>query len=252
MAGWTRERGEGEEAIHRSSTGEELKMRVVTRCVLVCILVALSLPGAAAKKHKKQARQKKAKVTATPAATTKTAKTAKTATPTPTPAPAPAPIPRQGTLLWGEARAGMTEDEVLKAFPGKAEVPAKGVTVSEEGTYTGATIKEAQESESSFDVSFVFKSPEKTLERVTLGCTECYASEFSKVKRKLIEKYGNPVADETPSRDRRRTIWIAEGLKIQLGWLYTNLLGREIKVLSINYSEAEKEETGRLVRTVEQ
>ena len=199
-------------------------MGIITRRALVVILVLLSLPVVAAKKTKKQARhQKKAKATATP-------------TPTPT------PTPRLTTLLWGEGRVGMTVDEVLRAFPGKAEAAAEGGAVSEDGTYTGATIKEAQVGESSFGVSFVFKSPEKTLERVTLACTECYASDFSKVKRFLIEKYGNPVLDEAPSRDRRRTVWVVEGLKVQLGWVYSNPLGRAIKVLSVNYVEAEKAE----------
>lgn len=202
-------------------------MGIITGRILVVILVLLSLPVVAAKKTKKQTRhQKKAKATATP-------------TPTPT------PTPRLATLLWGEARVGMTVDEVLRAFPGKAEAAAEGGAASEDGTYTGATLREAQVGESSFGVSFAFRSPGKTLERVTLACTECYASDFSKVRRVLIEKYGNPALDEAPSRDRRRTVWIADGLKIQLGWVYSNPLGRAIKVLSVNYVEAEKAESGK-------
>lgn len=201
-------------------------MKGWARVLVVGIVVLLAWPGLAAKK-KKAKQQKKA----TP-----------TATATATPVPDATPLP--GLLLWEGARVGMTEAEVLEAFRGRAEAPAKK-TVSEEGTYVGATIAEAKLGDSSFVVDFVFRSPEKTLQRVTLACTECYASEYSSVKRALVEAHGAPIFDEATSVDRRRAVWVVDGRKIQLRWVHSELLGRALRVLSVNFVEAERPEDGK-------
>lgn len=205
-------------------------MKVGVRCLVVGMVVLLAWPGLAAKKSKKKSQQKKAKATAT-------------ATPTPAATPTPTPTPRQGTRLWDAARAGMTEEELLQDFQGKADPSAKRA-VSEEGTYVGATMREAKIGDSSFGVEFIFRSADRKLERVTLACTECYGGEFGRVRRTLIEAYGPPLLDEAPSVDRRRTVWVADGVRIQLRWVFTDLLGGAIRVLSVHFVEAARPEPG--------
>jgi hypothetical protein len=146
--------------------------------------------------------------------------------------------PSASTPAWREAKWGMTEEEVLAAFPGEARRLPKPVVFSEQATAT-LEIPSVDVAGKPYNVTFQFSPATRKLVHIQLkheSDTAPISVMFDELRTRLIEKYGQP-ADHSEGGDTRDITWFQNDTEIQLA-LIDLISGTKIlmRAVLINYS----------------
>lgn len=125
----------------------------------------------------------------------------------------------EGPMLWRQARAGMTTQQVLSAFDGEAVALEEPEVYTLEGDTALATasIDQVEVGGVTYDVHFLVDPKQRRLIRVALKPSsdkpEIQRNAFDELKTLLLERYGKPFVEESNSaskllgwKDDERTI----------------------------------------------
>jgi hypothetical protein len=161
----------------------------------------------------------------------------------------PAPTNRPDANGWSKAKWGMTDSQVLAAFPGEARKEESGSGT--EGLVGLASIPKTRIGEHDFEVTFFFVSKSRTLQEVHLDWrVDLYsntksgselppsASDFDDLEQLLIQKYGKPaskhVENPKPHDLEKKASWVLPSTTIVLDYFEIVSPGY-VHALSIHY-----------------
>jgi hypothetical protein len=132
--------------------------------------------------------------------------------------------PAAAQTLWGSAKYGMTEAQVLKLYPG-----ARPITRNLEKEYTGLYVAGYRVARHPFDLRFIFKDGQLTRVRLDrdeyVDNTEVRAI-VADLSREFTHRYGPEVRHE----DRP-----LRGLSLEIAWRHE---GAEIEIDAVPVTES--------------
>lgn len=153
------------------------------------------------------------------------------------------------SALWQNAAAGMSEDEILTAFP--QATTSKNTETLASGAVSKLEISNYVVSSRNFIVRFFFYK--NSLEQIVLSCSDLKENDgenralFGKLADLLSAKYGRPIAEQESDFDAFLTNftkdWLSDGVKIML--VFMSLKG-DSPVLNINYQARRQEDVEKL------
>lgn len=139
---------------------------------------------------------------------------------------------------WREAKWGMTEEEIVKAFKGEAAQNEKEIIYSAE-EYSNIGIRNFELGPGKYNAHFIMDKSTKKLVRIQIAPPNYYApggpAQYRYLETLLMDKYG-PAQSKVDDPQRLRSRWVYPSTIIQLwcsqaGSLYT---------LGINYEQNTK------------
>ncbi len=127
--------------------------------------------------------------------------------------------------VWRGAKFGMTEAELIKAFPGEIQTLSK-VETFDHGKFAKLGIPSIRIGNYTYEARFIMDKGSNTLTMINIYSDggEC-SSMYDDLRNKLEAKYGTPsIVKEGPSGIRnvisKRTIWMVPNVSIQLGYFH--------------------------------
>jgi hypothetical protein len=156
------------------------------------------------------------------------------------------PSPLMAQALWQDARTGMTEAEIRKAFP-TAETPAEIGTLAD-GAACKLQISNFAVDSTPFDVCFFMKSGQ--LSQVTLKSSSPSMASFRTMTALLRARYGAELSSENAECLPKRSLtlckmeWLLDsGVNVNI--VYLDVGGRN-PLININYQTRVKAESSKL------
>ncbi len=153
---------------------------------------------------------------------------------------------------WNKARWGMTENEVLKVFEGKAtavEKPQKTLGLSKQwDAYVLVVLDEIEIGKDKYTVNFIFDGNDKKLIKVAVVIKDKSPSElqFSSLEQMLTEKYGSPSFtkdDRTPDKRLSRGVVLEGSDLLERAWNFPSTI-IELKYLNMKVTNSKRLNVG--------
>ncbi|MBU1275400.1 MAG: hypothetical protein KJ720_08490 [Proteobacteria bacterium] len=146
--------------------------------------------------------------------------------------------------VWRGAKFGMTEAELIKAFPGEIQTLSQ-VETFDHGKYAKLGIPNLKIGIYTYEVRFIMDGGSNKLTMINIysNGSECSAR-YDDLRNKLEAKYGSPSrVEEGPSGIRnvisKRTIWMIPNVSIQLGYFHD--FGLNFQRTNVSYEPNLKE-----------